>query len=179
MRNAMNKALFLDRDGVINIDYGYVHKKENFVFIDGIYALIRAARSKGYLVIVVTNQAGIGRGYYTERDFEALMDWVNGELQKQGTEIDAVYQCPYHPVHGIDGYKKDSPSRKPGPGMMLQAAREHAIDLPTSVMVGDSPKDIQAGAAAGVGKLCFYSESGFTVAGARTVTRLTDVIDFL
>jgi D-glycero-D-manno-heptose 1,7-bisphosphate phosphatase len=175
----MNKALFLDRDGVINLDCGYVYKKEDFIFTPGIFQLLCAAKAKGYLVIVVTNQAGIGRGYYTENDFAALMEWVKNELSKQGASLDAVLHCPFHPVYGIGRYKKESALRKPAPGMILQAAREHELDLRSSILVGDSPTDIQAGLAAGVGKLFFYRPKNMLIKGAQTITRLPDIIPFL
>jgi D-glycero-D-manno-heptose 1,7-bisphosphate phosphatase len=173
------KALFLDRDGVINKDSGYVHKKDAFFFIEGIFSLAAAAREKGYLIIVVTNQAGIGRGYYTEEDFSQLMAWVQGEFRKRGADIDAVYFCPFHPVHGIGKYKRESRFRKPEPGMILLAAEEHGIDLQSSVLVGDSPTDMQAGLAAGVKRLFFYAGDAAPVEGARSITRLADIIPFL
>jgi D-glycero-D-manno-heptose 1,7-bisphosphate phosphatase len=173
------RALFLDRDGVINKDFGYVHKKEDFVFIEDIFLLVAAARGKGYLTVVVTNQAGIGRGYYTEEDFSELMVWVEGEFCKQGAGIDAVYFCPFHPVHGIGAYKRESEFRKPEPGMFLLAAREHAIDLGASVLVGDSPTDMRAGQAAGVGSLFFLTQDGAPMEGVQSITRLAEVIPFL
>lgn len=97
----MNKALFLDRDGIINVDFGYVHKKEHIVFVENIFPLVRAANQKGYLVIIITNQAGIGRGYYTEEDFFALMHWMQEQFQKHGAVVHDVFYCPFHPVHGI------------------------------------------------------------------------------
>ena len=146
----LRRALFLDRDGVINVDHAYVHKKENFEFIDGIFDLCRTAAALGYRIFVVTNQAGIGRGYYTEQDFLILTEWMCGEFRKEGVEIDKVYFCPTHPVHGVADYKVASPFRKPGPGMILQAAEEFGIDLARSVLVGDKETDIKAGIASGI-----------------------------
>ena len=150
-----NKALFLDRDGVVNVDYGYVHKKEDFHFIDGIFSLAAAALREGFLIIIVTNQAGIGRGYYTEAQFHELMDWVKDEFRRRGAAVHAVYFCPCHPTRGIGRYRRESPFRKPAPGMLLQAAADHDIDLEASLMVGDALTDMEAGRAAGVGRL-FY-----------------------
>lgn len=150
-----NKALFLDRDGVVNVDYGYVHKKEDFHFIDGIFSLAAAALREGFLIIIVTNQAGIGRGYYTEAQFHELMDWVKDEFRRRGAALHAFYFCPCHPTHGIGSYKKESPFRKPAPGMLLQAASDYNIDLKASLMVGDSLTDMEAGRTAGIGHL-FY-----------------------
>ena len=90
-------ALFLDRDGVINLDHGYVHTPEEFEFVDGIFEVVATANRAGYLVVVVTNQAGIGRGYYSETQFHALTDWMKASFAEHGGQIDAVYFCPYHP----------------------------------------------------------------------------------
>lgn len=152
-------ALFLDRDGVINIDHDYVHRQQDFEFIDGIFDLCRHAAGLGYRLIVVTNQAGIGRGYYTEQDFLALTDWMCGVFRENGITIDKVYFCPFHAEHGIGKYKISSPFRKPGPGMILQAAEEFAIDLRGSVLLGDRETDVQAGIAAGIGRNLLYSPS--------------------
>lgn len=170
----LRPALFLDRDGVINADTGYVHTREEFVFLPGIFSLVRAARAAGHLVVVVTNQAGIGRGYYSEAQFHELMDWVKARFREQGGDLDAVYFCPDHPAHGIGRYRRDSAWRKPGPGMLLQAAREHGIDLTRSVMVGDSPKDMEAGRAAGIGTLLYVGGEG-SPEGARKVADLAGV----
>jgi D-glycero-D-manno-heptose 1,7-bisphosphate phosphatase len=145
-------ALFLDRDGVINVDHAYVHRQEQFEFIDGIFELVRRARGAGYRVFVITNQAGIARGYYSEDDFHRLTAWMQGVFATEGAPIDHVYYCPYHAEHGLGRYKIDSPLRKPRPGMILQAADEHGIDLARSLLVGDMDTDIQAGEAAGVGR---------------------------
>lgn len=150
-------ALFLDRDGVINVDYAYVSKQEDFEFIDGIFELCQLAKQLGYLIFVVTNQAGIGRGYYTEEDFWNLTDWMCSVFKFHGAVIDKVYFCPFHPVHGVGKYKVDSSCRKPKPGMILQAAKEFCVDLQRSVLVGDKATDIQAGLAAGVGCNLLYS----------------------
>lgn len=146
-------ALFLDRDGVINVDHGYVHKPEDVEFVNGIFELVAAAKKAGYLVVVVTNQAGIGRGYYRENDFHALMDWMKERFIERGGQLDAVYFSPYHPEHGIGEYLRESDCRKPAPGMLLQAARDFGIDLAGSIIVGDKPSDMRAGRAAGVGTL--------------------------
>jgi len=149
----MNRpALFLDRDGVINIDYAYVHKKEDFMFIDGIFDLCRKAQQSGYLIIIITNQAGIGRGYYSEEDFHTLNNWMINEFANSNVTINATYFCPYHPEKGIGQYKQESACRKPNPGMILKATDEFDIDLRRSVLIGDKDSDIQAGLNAGIGK---------------------------
>lgn len=171
-------ALFLDRDGVVNVDHGYVHNSGNFQFIDGVFELVVAANRSGYLVIVVTNQAGIGRGYYTEKDFHVLMDWMKTQFVHRGAKIDAVYFCPYHHEHGIGEYKKKSKLRKPAPGMLLQAAEDLDVDLSRSIMLGDKPSDMDAGRAAGVPTLLYFGESGCNVF-ASPVQSLFEVLPYL
>ncbi len=156
MNVAGNRALFLDRDGVINHDSGYTSNSKDFRFIDGIFELCRAARQSGYLLIVVTNQAGIGRGYYSEQDFFALSEWMRQRFVEEGASIADIFHCPYHPEHGIGPYKKDSFNRKPHPGMLLQAAEKHGIDMAHSIMIGDKDSDMQAAKNAGVGIRCHY-----------------------
>lgn len=146
----MNRALFLDRDGVINVDHGYVHKSENFDFVDGIFDVCRVAKEKGYLLIVITNQAGIGRGYYSEREFHEITQWMMQQFSLHSADLTKVYFCPDHPESGLGKYKRQSFFRKPEPGMILAAANEFNIDLSSSVLVGDKISDIAAGRAAGV-----------------------------
>jgi D-glycero-D-manno-heptose 1,7-bisphosphate phosphatase len=157
MNDCRDKALFLDRDGVINVERGYVHRPESFEFIPGIFELCRAAQSLGYLLIVVTNQAGIARGYYSEADFGALTDWMMDRFMEQNIEIARVYYCPYHPVFGVGEYQRDSPDRKPNPGMLLRAKSEWNLDMASSILIGDKASDMEAGGAAGVGTLIFFS----------------------
>lgn len=146
-----NKALFLDRDGVINVDKHHVYKIEDCEFIDGIFDLCRKAKSQGYKIIVVTNQAGIAKGIYTEEDYFKFRDYVHAEFEKQGCPIDAEYYCPYH-IEGQGKYRKDSEDRKPNPGMILKAAKDFNIDLSQSILIGDKESDIEAGTRAGVGE---------------------------
>lgn len=151
-----SRALFLDRDGVINRDSGYTFKADGFVFIDGIFDLCRAAVRSGYLLIVVTNQAGVGRGYYSEQDFLTLTEWMRQRFIEEGAPVSDVFYCPYHPEHGVGRYKKDSFDRKPNPGMLLQAAAKHGLDLARSIMIGDKDSDMQAAKSAGAGTRCLY-----------------------
>jgi len=144
------RALFLDRDGVVNVEIGYLHRIEDVKFVPGIFSLCRTAMQLGYRLVIVTNQAGIARGYYSEADFESLMFWMRGELRAQGVELDAVYYCPYHPEHGIGEYRREHEDRKPGPGMLRRAEREFGVSLSNSVMVGDRCSDIAAANAAGL-----------------------------
>lgn len=137
----MNKALFLDRDGIINEDTKYLHKAEDVVFIDGIFELCRTAQQKGYILIVVTNQAGIARGYFTEKDVLTLHEWMKKQFAEKGIQIRAFYYSPYHPSGVIEQYKKDSDCRKPKPGLFIQAVKDHNIDINQSLMVGDKQSD--------------------------------------
>lgn len=171
-------ALFLDRDGVVNVDHAYVHKPENFEFIDGIFELVTAANKAGYLVVIVTNQAGIGRGYYSEADFHALTRWMHDQFSLRGAKIDAVYFCPYHPEYGVGLYKRETDCRKPGAGMLLQAASDYGIDLNASLMIGDKITDMQAGKRAGVGTLLYFGKENGNLLGTR-VSHLSEVVGVL
>lgn len=144
------RALFLDRDGVINHEVGYLHRAEDVRFVDGIFSLCRIAADLGYRLIVVTNQAGIARGFYSEADFEAVMVWMREAFLAEGVELDAVYHCPFHPEHGVGDYKREHEDRKPGTGMLRRGAREFGVELGESVMVGDRCSDIAAANAAGL-----------------------------
>jgi len=155
------KALFLDRDGVINHEIGYLHRAEDVRFVDGIFSLGRTAQSLGYKLIVVTNQSGIARGFYTPADFETLMHWMSAQFAKEGVTLDAVYHCPYHPEHGIGEYKREHEDRKPSPGMLLRAARDLSLDLTQSLLIGDRCSDIVAANTAGL-------RQAFLIAGTET-----------
>jgi D-glycero-D-manno-heptose 1,7-bisphosphate phosphatase len=172
------QALFLDRDGVINVDHGYVYKPEDVEFIDGIFELVAAAKNAGYLVVVVTNQAGIGRGYYSEADFHKLMDWMEARFTELGGQIDAVYFCPFHPKHGIGSFRRESDFRKPAPGMLLQAQHDLNIDMGRSIFVGDKPSDMAAGRAAGVATLLYLSGAA-QHDGCLAINRIVDALPYL
>ena len=165
----MAKALFLDRDGVINEEVGYLYLPADVRFVDGIFSLCRTAMSFGYKLVVVTNQSGIARGFYSPADFEALMDWMRSELRREDVELDAVYHCPYHPEHGVGEYKRESEDRKPGPGMLLRAARDLGLDLSASVMIGDRCGDIGAANAAGL-------HQAFLIGGTETAPCAGDYV---
>ena len=156
--SAQPRALFLDRDGVININHGYVHSFDNFDFIDGIFELVRTAHANNLKVVVITNQAGIGRGFYSEQQFDQLTSWMCKEFMKQGAPIDKVYFSPFHPTEGLGKYKKDDFSRKPNPGMILQAQQELGLDLENSILIGDKGSDIEAGIAAGLGLNILFTQ---------------------
>ena len=145
----MQKAAFLDRDGVINADHGYVSRPENFEWLPGVFEACRELVRLGYALVVVTNQSGIARGYYGEEDFLRLTDWMKARFADEGVSIAGVYYCPHHPEKGIGAYKQACDCRKPMPGMLLRAAEDLSLDLSKSVMFGDKPGDCTAGKRAG------------------------------
>ncbi len=145
----LRRAVFLDRDGVVNEDTGYLYRKEDLRFLPGVPEAIGMLNRAGFLVIVVTNQSGVARGLYTLDDVRRLHDHVDTELASRGSWIDAYYVCPHHPDHGPDGRGVDCRCRKPHPGMLLEAAADLSIDLSRSFMVGDKISDVEAGLAAG------------------------------
>ncbi len=155
------RALFLDRDGVINHEVGYLCRAEDVRWVEGIFSLCRTAQELGYKLVVVTNQSGIARGYYTPEDFEALMQWMREEFAREGVTLDAVYHCPYHPEHGVGAWKREHEDRKPSPGMLRRGARELGVGLAESVMVGDRCSDVAAANAAGL-------RQAFLVSGTET-----------
>lgn len=146
------RALFLDRDGVININHGYVHTPEATEWVPGIFELCAKARLDGYLLIVVTNQAGIARGYYSTAEFLTYTRWVHEEFASRGCPLAATYYCPHYVDGVVDGLAVPCDCRKPEPGMLLEAARTMTIDLSHSLLLGDSPTDILAGQAAGLAR---------------------------
>jgi D-glycero-D-manno-heptose 1,7-bisphosphate phosphatase len=167
-----HRALFLDRDGVINHDLGYTSRVEDFVFIDGIFDLCRAAYLADYLLIVVTNQAGIGRGFYTEKDFLNLTKWMLERFETENAKLTEVFYCPYHPEHGVGRYKRDSFDRKPNPGMLLSARGKYEINLTNSIMIGDKDSDMQAANSAGVGVRCHYLAEADKIAQSSASTHI-------
>jgi D-glycero-D-manno-heptose 1,7-bisphosphate phosphatase len=144
------RGLFLDRDGVINHEIGYLYQSAEVVFVDGIFSLCRTAQTLGYRLMVVTNQAGIARGFYTEADYQQLMLWMRDQFHREGVHLDAVYHCPYHPIHGVGDYKREHEDRKPGTGMLRRGAREFNLDLAESILIGDRCSDIAAANSAGL-----------------------------
>ncbi len=156
----MRKAAFLDRDGVINVDHAYVSRKEDFEFIDGVLEAARQLHEAGYALVVVTNQSGIGRGYYTEEDFEALNIFMCRMFEEAGAPIAGIYFCPHHPQKALGAYKVDCTCRKPRPGMILRAAQEMALDLSQSILFGDKESDMQAAKAAGIPRRILLGKDG-------------------
>ncbi len=142
-------AVFLDRDGVINEDRAFVHRIEDFVYIAGVREALKIIKSKGYLTVLVTNQAGIAYGYYTEEDYRILTDWMQKDLGSDSLEFDGVYFCPHHPTKGNAPYLQSCRCRKPETGMLLQASADLDIDFAGSYMVGDRMSDVETGRRAG------------------------------
>lgn len=135
------KALFLDRDGIINEDTNYPHKPEQILFNDAVFTLCLKAAKKGYLLIVITNQAGVARGLFGEDEVRALHAWMNEEFRARGISIARFYYCPHHPDARVAAYRLSCSCRKPKSGMIEQAAREFGIDVSRSLVVGDKPSD--------------------------------------
>ena len=165
----MLEAVFFDRDGVINVDYGYVYRTEDFEIVTGFeqfYKLLPNSAKK----LIVTNQSGIARGYYTEDQYQELTFAMKQALGDAGAAVEAVYHCPHLPAGTVAGLTVDCDCRKPAPGMIFRAARELNLSLPDSILVGDKPSDIKAARAAGVGKAYIVhsdnADSGPGLAGA-------------
>jgi D-glycero-D-manno-heptose 1,7-bisphosphate phosphatase len=140
----MTPALFLDRDGVINVDTNFLYRAQDVLWIDGIFSLCSAALQLGHKLVVVTNQSGIGRGLYSQNDFDQLTEWMRAQFLARHVPLDAVYCCPFHPREGLGLYKREHEDRKPSPGMLLRAARDLHLDLAQSILVGDRCSDIAA-----------------------------------
>lgn len=146
------RAAFLDRDGVINRDTGYLHRWEDFEFLPGVLGALQRLHGAGHPLVIVTNQSGIARGYYTEAAYQALTTHMCRTMAEAGAPPLAVYHCPHHPAGQVPGLAVDCDCRKPRPGLLRRAATEHALDLDASFMVGDKLADVQAARAAGVGR---------------------------
>ena len=146
----MRRAAFLDRDGVINVDTGYVHRIEDFEFVPGTLEACRELARRGWLLVVATNQSGIGRGLYTLQHFNALTDWMRARFEQSGAPLAGVYYCPHHPTDALDGFRIRCDCRKPQPGLLLQAARELSLDLAQSMLFGDKCDDLQAAKSASI-----------------------------
>ncbi len=143
-------ALFLDRDGVINVDRNYVYRVEDFQWVDGAVETIAAFNARGWWVFVVTNQSGIARGYYTEEQMHALHGWLGEQLAARNAHIDRIYHCPYHEEGTIERYRRDSFDRKPKPGMLIQAMTDFPVVKERSFLIGDKQADLEAAQAAGI-----------------------------
>lgn len=167
------RAAFLDRDGVINVDHGYVYRREDFEFLPGVLAACAQLHRLGFALVVVTNQAGIGRGLYGEDDFKRLTEWMGGEFAAAGAPLAGVYHCPHHPEAALPSYRRICDCRKPAPGMLLAAMRELSLDPARSVLFGDKASDIEAGAAAGVPHRVLLGRDGRALPPAGTAPQAT------
>lgn len=153
----MNKALFLDRDGIINKDAGYTYKPSEFEVVEGITSLCKEALIRDYILIIITNQSGIGRGYYTEEQFWEFMNAIEVYFKSHGIFFTKIYFSAYHPESKIEKYKTGAEFRKPNPGMLLQAEKDFNINLGQSIFIGDKLSDVQAGLNAGVGRNILFT----------------------
>lgn len=144
-------AVFLDRDGTINVDHGYVHEIDQFEFIDGVIDAMSELKKKGFALVLVTNQSGIARGMFSEDDFIHLTEWMDWSLADRGVDLDGIYFCPHHAEQGQWEYRQECDCLKPKPGMFLSAQSFLNIDMAASYMVGDKEEDMHAAIAAGVG----------------------------
>jgi len=178
--NTLQKAVFIDRDGVINKEVNYLYKIEDFEFIDGVIDACKQYQDAGFALIIITNQAGIGRGYYTEAQFQELTDWMLKAFAGKGVNITHVYFCPHHQKEGLPPYNIDCECRKPKPGMILQAQKDHGINLSESILFGDKVSDVQAGINAGIG-VNVLVESGheFTQDDAKLAHKVMPTLQFM
>ena len=147
---ALRRAVFLDRDGVLNHDRGYVSRPEDFEWLPGVMHALRALQRAGWALVVATNQSGIARGLYGPAEYANLTAWMHSELAQHGITLDAVLHCPHLPDAPLAAWRRQCDCRKPAPGMLRRAARDLGLELSACVMVGDKPTDIAAGRAAGV-----------------------------
>jgi len=171
-------AAFLDRDGVINADHGYVVRWEDFELLPGVEVALQDLQSLGYQLVIVTNQSGIGRGLYTELDFAALNDALRAHLGANGIDIAGIYHCPHHPSEAQGEYLQVCDCRKPAPGLLRAAIEDLGIYPEKSIMVGDKPSDMEAALRAGVAKR-FHVTKGAIESGVTAVDSLSDVVNLL
>ena len=149
----MERIVFLDRDGTLNEEVHYLHRREDLKLIPGVPQALRLLKQAGYRLVVVTNQAGVARGYYKESDVEALHRYMNRVLEREGAAVDAYYYCPHHPEHGLGKYKTQCRCRKPGTGMFEMAEKDFEVDKAHSFMVGDKLLDVEAGRNYGIASI--------------------------
>lgn len=181
VRGGAHKALFLDRDGVVNVDHGYVHSPEQVSWVPGLKQLLSAAIGAGFVPVIVTNQAGIARGFYSETDFLAFAGWMHAQFEAWDTPVLATYYCPHHPLAGVGAYCVQCDCRKPNPGMLQAACGDWHFDPASSVMLGDRNSDVRAALNAGIGAPYLLNASGERLesGSAREITTLQQLADIL
>lgn len=172
------RGLLLDRDGVINIDHGYVGKQDQFQFMDGLFPFLRSAQDMGFRLAIITNQSGVARGTYSAEDYEKLTVWMLKELGRQGIAIDLVLACFEHIEGTIPYYRRESFWRKPNPGMVLDAIQKLHIDPARSAFLGDHERDMQAASAGGIGH-CLYLNKDNAPSGATQVASYDEALKVL
>lgn len=165
-----NKAVFLDRDGTIMDDPGYLSDPSGVKLLPGVDLAVKSLRRAGYKIIVVTNQSGVARGMLTEETLEKIHAELRRRLAEKGAMLDAIYYCPFHPEGSVLQYTQESDLRKPAPGMLYQAAKELDLDLSASWMVGDAGRDVAAGRAAGCRTILLQSQNNHSEDDAQDVT---------
>ena len=173
----INKAVFLDRDGIINIDNGYIFKKEDFKFTKGIFDFLKNLQLLGYKLFIITNQSGIARGYYTEDDFHKLNDFMLNEFKKNGINIEKVKYCPHHILGIIEKYSVNCNCRKPNSGMIEDILKEYNIDIKSSFMIGDKESDIIAGKNVGLKTILVNNNYNFKIKADFIVSDLGDLLN--
>ena len=172
---ARRRAAFLDRDGVINRDTGYVHRGAEFELLPGVVGALQRLQAVDYALIVVTNQSGLARGFFDEAAYEAITQHLHETLAADGITLDGVYHCPHLPDAAVARFRRDCDCRKPLPGLLLQAIQDHDIDSEASLLVGDKSSDIAAGRAAGVGRCYLVGSAASSGADAIYVDLATCV----
>ncbi len=170
--SSKKRAIFLDRDGIINVDHGYVSKIKDFEFNDGIFEILRFLQSQGFLLIIVTNQSGIGRGYYSEEAYQKLTTYIVKSFYDEKIEINAVYHCPHRPDEGCE-------CRKPRTGMLVAAKKEFDIDMQNSWMIGDKNSDMLVGKNAGVENRIFVSAEEISEEASYSVKSVWEIVKLI
>jgi len=166
MPSKPRSAAFLDRDGVLNVDTGYVHRPQDFIWTEGAREAVKALNAAGFYVFIVSNQSGVARGMFGLDDVERLHDWINAELRLLGAHIDAFYYCPHHPSEGHGPFTRECDCRKPKPGLIHRACAEWPVDIARSFLIGNSARDLEAARRAGVRGIAFGGGSLLTVVDA-------------
>ena len=177
------KAAFLDRDGVINVDKDYLYRIEDFEYEEGALTGLKTLEEAGYLLIVITNQSGIARGYYTEEDYRKLEKWIFKDLEQRGIHISGSYFCPHHPNAAVLKYKRSCDCRKPATGLFYRAAEELSVDLDRSIAIGDKERDLQICRETGAKGFLFRKDGeadiGESISGEFTVTDWAGICRYL